>query len=362
MAENLFFERFCAYVLSCSWCYCIERNVNCMNSLIESCAHERLSLYGNEFDADRCNKTALHRLVGASQRMNDLFYRIKILSNVPSTVLLRGESGTGKELVAEALHYCGNRSDKPLVKVNCPALKTELIESELFGHKKGSFTGATTDRTGRFEHANGGTIFLDEITELPLETQAKLLRVLQERTIERVGDDQQIKIDVRIIAATNRDIKRYIADGKFREDLYYRLNVFLIEVPSLRERKDDISMLAESFFKEYRDMTGKDIKGFSIDTMEFLKNYQWPGNVRQLRNCIEYACVLCNNNIITIKDLPLDIQNESTFMSTEPFRMCTISPLLVLETVKACAGNKTEAARQLGISRQSIYRYEKRIF
>jgi two-component system response regulator AtoC len=231
------------------------------------------------------------------------------------------------------------------------------LESELFGHVKGSFTGAFTNRIGRFEHADGGTIFLDEITELSLETQTKLLRVLQEHTIERVGCDRLIEVDVRIIASTNRNIRQCVAEGKFREDLFYRLNIINLEVPPLRERREDIPLLATQFVKEFSMLNNKTIDGLSADALVLIKNYHWPGNVRELKNCIEYACLFCNGATVTLEDLPSDIQIVKKEKNPSCFALENRITVQKIEaTIKECNGNKTEAARRLRISRQTLYR------
>jgi formate hydrogenlyase transcriptional activator len=219
-----------------------------------------------------------------------------------ATVLIRGETGTGKELVARAVHDRSSRKQRPLVKVNCGSIPAGLVESELFGHEKGAFTGATQRRTGRFEVANGGTLFLDEVTELPIDTQVKLLRVLQEGEFERVGNSQTIKVDVRVIAATNRNLKAVVQSGTFRSDLFYRLNVFPLEVPSLHERKEDIPLLVHFFLSKFGKKLGKQVQGISQKSMECLLDYGWPGNVRELQNIVERAVVLANGPIIQIDE------------------------------------------------------------
>ncbi len=242
-------------------------------------------------------------ILGQSPPLQSALRQVEQVAPTDSTVLLLGETGTGKELFARALHNLSRRRERPLVKVNCAALPTNLIESELFGHEKGSFTGATARRTGRFELAHEGTIFLDEIGELPLELQAKLLRVLQEGEIERLGDSKTRKIDVRILAATHRDLKRMVADGRFREDLYYRLSVFPLTLPPLRERKHDISLLVQSFITKYAQKTGKTVTHIPQTVMDNLQNYHWPGNVRELENVIERAVILSTSQTLQIPPL-----------------------------------------------------------
>jgi formate hydrogenlyase transcriptional activator len=241
-------------------------------------------------------------IIGQSAPVRQLLRKIEQVAPTEATVLIRGETGTGKELLARAVHDRSRRKDRPLVKVNCGSIPSGLVESELFGHEKGAFTGATQRRIGRFELANGGTIFLDEVTELPLDTQVKLLRVLQEGEFERVGSSQTIKVDVRVIAATNRDLKEIVKNETFRSDLFYRLNVFPLEVPSLRERKDDIPLLVNFFLSKFGKKLGKEVRGVSQKSMNSLVNYDWPGNVRELQNVVERSVVLATGAIVQIDD------------------------------------------------------------
>lgn len=242
-------------------------------------------------------------IIGQSKPLKAMFEHIVLVSRTDTTVLLLGETGTGKELIARAIHNLSPRKTKPLVKLNCAALPAQLIESELFGHEKGAYTGATDKRIGKFEIANGGTLFLDEIGELPLESQVKLLRVLQEREVERLGSNKVIKIDVRIIAATNRDLEQEVAAGRFRSDLYFRLNVFPIDVPPLRERKEDIPLLAYHFLQKMEKKLGKEIRGISNKVLQQLTAYDWPGNIRELEHVIERNAILCKGD--TLKELYL---------------------------------------------------------
>jgi len=247
----------------------------------------------------------LKEIVGSSPAMADIINHIQVVSQADTAVLILGESGTGKELVAQAIHHLSSRRDKALVVVNCGALPANLIESELFGHEKGSFTGALNKRIGKFEQADGGTIFLDEIGELPIDLQVKFLRVLQEREIERIGGSTR-KIDVRIIAATNKNLEEEISKGRFRLDLYYRLNIFPISLPPLRERQSDILLLASYFLKKYADKQGKEITGFSDEVIGMLRAYSWPGNVRELENMMERSVLLASGSLITSLVLPKD--------------------------------------------------------
>ena len=290
--------------------------------------------------------------------MQDVFDLIAQVSRSDATVLVRGESGTGKELVAHALHYNSHRADKPLIKVNCAALPETVIESELFGHEKGAFTGAIQTRKGRFELANGGTIFLDEIGDLSATTQVRLLRVLQEKEFERVGGNQTIRTNVRIIAATNRDLEYLRESGSFREDLYYRLNVFPIHIPALRDRKSDITLLADFFTEKYSNQNAKTIKRITTPAIELLTIYHWPGNVRELENCIERAVLLSTDEVIHGHHLPPTLQSaESTgtqLNSTLPEALDNLERELILDALKSAKGNMAKSARLLGISERII--------
>jgi PAS domain S-box-containing protein len=309
-----------------------------------------------ELESKLDERKQYHMLIGESAAMKDIYSILDSLSNVDSTVLILGESGTGKELAADALHFSGPRKDAPLIKVNCSALADNLLESELFGHVKGAFTGAVSDRIGRFQAAEGGTIILDEIGDISPALQVKLLRVIQEKEIERVGDSSSIKIDVRLIAATNRDLKDMVQQGKFREDLYYRLKVVEVELPPLRDKREDIPLLVERFLNEFNDKLDKAIRGVSQDVMDILLKHPWPGNVRELRHTLEHATIFCSSQIITISDLPQeyrDIRKMPEPAASEP----SVSDDLesVRSALTKTGWNKTRAAKLLGISRQTLY-------
>ncbi|MFB6230200.1 MAG: sigma 54-interacting transcriptional regulator [Salinibacter sp.] len=296
-------------------------------------------------------------IVGVSAPMQAVFDAIDQVADTETTVLVTGETGTGKELVARALHDRSARADQVFVKVNCAALSTDLIESEIFGHEKGAFTGATEQREGRFELADGGTIFLDEIGELPLDTQAKLLRVLQHQEFERVGGSETIEVDTRILAATNRDLEAAVDEGQFRSDLYYRLNIFPIELPPLRERKEDIPLLAEHFCEMYASRTGKDIEGLSANAMTVLEGYDWPGNVRELANIIERAVILTRDRRIRAEHLSISDSSGSdgtgSFETLEEVQRRHVER--ALEQTGGVVGGEEGAAQLLGVKRTTLH-------
>ncbi|MBS1819599.1 MAG: sigma 54-interacting transcriptional regulator [Acidobacteria bacterium] len=302
-------------------------------------------------------------IIGTSSPMRQVYQQIAQVARTNTTVLLRGESGTGKELIAHAIHYNSARAKKPFIKVSCAALPQELIESELFGYEKGAFTGAHGTKKGRFEAAEGGTLFLDEIGELNMATQVKLLRVLQEREFERLGGTETIRANIRLIAATNKDLEKAIAAGEFREDLYYRLNVFSIFVPPLRERKTDILLLADYLLEKFSREHGKSVKRISTPAIDMLNSYHWPGNVRELANVIERAVVVCDGQVVHAHDLPPTLQTaESTGTAqTRTLResMESYEKDALLDALKSARGNRAKAARLLGTT-ERIFNYRVR--
>jgi len=305
-------------------------------------------------------------ILGKSPAMQPVFETIEQVAPSRATVLIDGENGTGKELVAKAIHNLSGRPKSKLVTVHCAALSPQLLESELFGHERGAFTGATEKRIGRFEQADGGTLFLDEIGEIDTTTQVKLLRALGERTIERVGGNQSIKIDVRLLTATNRDIPALVATGEFREDLFYRLNVVRITLPPLRERTEDIALLANTFLKELAEENGKPVNELSSEVMRALIAHNWPGNVRELRTAIEHGVVMSNGSKITLRHLPAVLREGSSLpasartdagnMPGEQFDLSRAEQQLIGEALAHTRNNKTEAAKLLGISRRTLQR------
>jgi Nif-specific regulatory protein len=303
-------------------------------------------------------------MIGLSKEMRSVYLKIDQVSHVDTTVLIRGESGTGKELVASAIHFSSPRAQKPFIKINCGALNENLLESELFGHEKGAFTGALAMRIGRIEEAAGGTLFLDEIGDISPALQVKLLRVLQEREFERVGSSQTRKIDVRILTATNRDLEQAVANGAFRQDLYYRINVFAIFLPPLRERRDDILSLANHFVEKYSGKMEKAVRRISTPAINAMMLYHWPGNVRELENCIEHAVIVSTNNVIHAYDLPPTLQcpsaEEIANAGLLPMRIRQIENDMIVDALKLTKGNIEAAARQLGItSRMVRYKIKK---
>ncbi len=309
-------------------------------------------------------KYKLDNVIGKSSQMQEIYKILREVANTKATVLIQGETGTGKTLVARALHFNSSGKEKPFIHVNCAALPEGLLESELFGHVKGAFTDAVANKPGKFELANAGTIFLDEIVELSPMLQVKLLRVLQEKEFEQVGGIKTIKIDVRVIAATNRDIKKVLEDGSLREDLYYRLNVISINIPPLREHKEDIPLLVKYFLQKFNRESGKNIKGVSPQAMDMLMNYNWPGNVREVENVIERAVILGSKNTLLPESLPLHLKKESDKMEIhippEGIALEKVEKSLIREALKMTRGNQSRAAKLLDISRNTLrYRIRK---
>ena len=304
-------------------------------------------------------KKVFESMIGKSSQMQKVFDTIKRVADSKASVLITGESGVGKELISNAIHNLSSRKDKPMIRVHCAALTETLLESELFGHEKGAFSGAVARKRGRFELANGGTIFLDEIGEINQNVQIKLLRVLQDKKFERVGGEETIEVDVRVVAATNKNLLEEIKKGNFREDLYYRLNVVNIEVPPLRERKEDIPLLVAEFIKTFAKENSKQIEGLDNKTRSILYNYDWPGNIRQLKNCIESAVVMCQGNVITVDDLPPGIvstnENESIKIPIG-IPMEEAEKIIITENLAYFKGNKSKTADVLQIGRKTLHR------
>jgi nitrogen regulation protein NR(I) len=331
-------------------------------------------LRGTEATAASSTPDARFGIIGSSPGILEIYALLERVADTPTTVLITGESGTGKELVARALHEHSSRSDKPFIKVNCAAIPKELIESELFGYERGAFTGAVTSKPGRFELASGGTLFLDEIGEIPTEMQVKLLRVLQESEFERVGGIKTIHVDVRLVAATNRDLKKLIATGSFREDLFYRLNVVPMRIPALRERATDIPLLVDHFLKKFNERLKKGIAGVDDEAMAILSAHPWPGNIRELENVIERAVLFCDGQRLGADDLPLEVKGAlplfnaqvsdvdlQAALTTEgglkehvKVAMSKLERELVRRALEQTTGNVTHAARLLKISRKGL--------
>lgn len=311
----------------------------------------------DDLERDLNERKQLHNIIGKSKKMQEIYSLIEDLADVQTTVLITGESGTGKELVADALHYGGARSGEPLVKVNCSGLAEQLLESELFGHVKGAFTGAVKDRLGRFQLADGGTIFLDEVGDISNEMQLRLLRVLQQREFERLGESTTISVDVRIIAATNKDLLDRVRQGRFREDLYYRLKVVEIALPPLRERLEDLPLLTDYFIKKFNKKFGKEIRDASEDVQKIFLEHSWPGNIRELEHVIEHAFILCRQDTIYPNHLPPALRGMAEGIRPVYYRGNNSDERgAVLRALEKAAWNKAKAARILGMSRRTIYR------
>jgi DNA-binding NtrC family response regulator len=331
--------------------FCPERAEILIEKLVEhqELVEENLSLHQKLEERYR-----FENIIAKSPKMQQVIEVIKVVARSNATVLITGETGTGKEVVAQAIHSQSHRRGKPFVAVSCAALPESLLESELFGHEKGSFTGAYAQKKGKFEVANRGTLFLDEIGEMSTNIQVHLLRVLEEKEFTRVGGNEPIKVDVRVISATNRDIKQAVASGRFREDLYYRLNVVNIELPPLQERREDIPLLAQHFLKKFAVENQKEIAGFSPEATDFLLRYDWPGNVRELENTIERAVILAQNPLIEVADLPQQNLVPAHPISPE-ISLKQVEKNHILNVLTETGGNYTEAARILGISRMTLY-------
>lgn len=346
-----------------------EVRINITNAL----RSKNLEVENRSLKKELTKEYSFQNVIGNSEAMHRIFDLIRRVSQAPSNILITGESGTGKEVVAKAIHYNGPLKDKPFITVNCGAIPESLMESEMFGHKKGSFTSAHADKAGLFEAADGGTLFLDEVGELPLNIQVKMLRAIQERMVRRVGANDDVKVDVRIIAATNRDLEEMVKSGTFRQDLYYRLNVINIKTPALRERKDDIPLLANFFMKKYNDRLAKTVQGISLEAMEVLKKYDYPGNVRELENIIERTIALEGGATILPESLPPIVNTPSgrKMASSQEIEigmdgvdldkvLGQIEKELLIKAIHTAGGVKKKAAKLLHITFRSMrYRVEK---
>ena len=320
---------------------------------------QRLVRENREFRQELRGRYGVERLIGQSPEMVEIYRLVARVAALETTVLIQGETGTGKELVARAIHYASPRAERPFVAIDCAALPESLFESELFGHERGAFTGAVGIRRGLLETADGSTCFLDEIGELPLGLQAKLLRVLQERVLRRVGGNEPIPVNLRLIAATNRDLRKRVEDGTFREDLYYRLNGVTIAMPPLRERGADIPLLAHDFMQRYAAAAGKALEGFTPEALALLSGYRWPGNVRELEHAVERAVALARSAVILPEDLPPEIRAETARAPELPAPRMTLEEVkrwYVSAVLEETGGNKVRAADLLGIDRRTLYR------
>jgi len=321
--------------------------------------HEELKQENARLRERLGEQSDFHNIIGTSRPMRELFETLSLVAPSDATVLITGESGTGKELVAGAVHHNSSRQNGPFIKVNCAALHENLLESELFGHEKGAFTGAAEQRKGRFELAHRGTLLLDEIGDMSLTTQAKILRVLQDGEFERLGGSKTIKVDVRLLAATHKDLERMVESGSFRQDLFFRLSVVPLHLPALRERPEDIPLLADHFLQQYSTKNRKDIRSFHAEAMEALLAYQWPGNIRELENAVERAVILCLGEQIGARDLPAAVRQagEQGAPALVPRPGMTLKEMekeLILSTLQKTGGNRTQAAEILGITRQTL--------
>jgi len=336
-------------------------NIEELELILKKIWEKRLLIIQNKELKQKLNdKYNFSGIIGNTPEIQLIFKTITEIAPTAATVLIYGDTGTGKELIANAIHYSSDRKDKPFVALHCASLSEGVLESELFGHEKGAFTGAISQRRGRFELANGGSLFLDEVGEMNSHVQIKLLRVLETGKFERVGGEKTFESDVRIIAATNRDLEKEIKEGRFREDLYYRLNVINLKLPLLRERKEDIGLLIDNFLVKYSKKNKKDIKGITPQSAKLLDNYDWPGNIRELENAIERAVVMARNEYIEPNDLPSNINVNTKKSRKETFRipsgatMKEIEKKVIIETLQTTNGSKSKAAKILGISTRKI--------
>lgn len=335
-------------------------NLDQLNAIVKRALETReLSLKHKMLLSELNTVRSFGKMIGKSAEIQKVFNLVEKVAPSKASVLITGESGVGKELVADAVHSLSPRKNNSFVKVHCAALSESLLESELFGHEKGAYTGADSMKKGRFELAHGGTIFLDEIGEINQATQIKLLRVLQEKKFERVGGEETIEVDVRVVAATNRNLEEEVRAGRFREDLYYRLNVVSIHVPALRERKDDIPLLVDAFVRKFSEENGKTVTGVDAKARSALYKYSWPGNIRQLQNCIESACVMCSGTEITLEDLPPSIseyKGDETIAVPTGITLEEAEKIIIRENLAANKGNKSKTAEILGIERKTLNR------
>jgi DNA-binding NtrC family response regulator len=323
---------------------------------------QRLVAENRELREALSGRHRVEGIIADSGQMQEVLSLVRRVAPSDATVLIRGESGTGKELIARALHYASPRAAGPLVKVNCAALAESLLETELFGHEKGAFTGAVASRKGRFELADGGSLFLDEIGDLPAQVQVKLLRVLQEREFERVGSSRPIKVDVRLLAATHRNLEALVREGRFREDLYYRINVVTIMLPPLRERREDLAPLIEHFLRAFAEKNGKTVRGLTREARDALLRYDYPGNIRELENLIERAVVLTRDDVIGVEDLPLTLEAAAPESGEKAGLLAAVEGLerrMIREALAKADGTQTRAAELLGIS-ERVLRYKLR--
>ncbi len=320
---------------------------------------KKIELENEQLKVQLDSKYGLENIIGCSPAMQKVFDTIRQVANSRATVLIQGESGTGKELVAKAIHQLSPRHKGPFVAVHCAALSQNLLESELFGHEKGAFTGAMERRIGRFEKGDGGSLFLDEISEIDANVQVKILRALEERQIERVGGDTPVDVDTRLIAATNRDLKAMVDEGDFREDLFYRLYVVVITLPPLRARQDDILLLLNHYLAVFNEENGKQIEGFTPAAYELLAAYDWPGNIRELRNLVERMVVLSRSNVIDTSDIPPLVRDKAGGGAVSLDAELTVDEMekrMIIQALEKTGGNRTKAAEKLGISRRTLHR------